>query len=89
MFAACVTIPAPIEEYAVARAAFEAARMVDAPRFSAGYYYRAVDAYSRAEIAYNNREFHEARDLFVEARLNFERAENSAQVQRKKNGDPL
>ena len=86
---ACTTIPPPLEEYAIARSALEAARMVDAARFAGAQYHKAMDAYLRAEILYRNREYHEARDLFEAARANFERAENTANVQRKKNGETL
>lgn len=89
MLSACVTAQAPIEEYAYARAAMEAAKAVDAARFSSGFYHRALESYNKAEILFNDREFQDARDLFIQSRLDFERAENSAQVQRKKNGEVL
>lgn len=85
----CVTVAAPIEEYALARAAMESAKAVDSARFSSGFYHRAMETYSKAEILYNDREYQDARDLFNQARIDFEKAENSAHVQRKKNGEVL
>lgn len=85
----CSTIPAPVQDYALARAALEACKAVEAARYSQGYYHRGLEAYSRAEVLYREREYQEARELFVRARLDFEKAENSAQVQRKKSGEVL
>lgn len=87
--ASCTTIPAPVEEYAVARAALEAARLVDAARFAGPQFHRGMETYLRAEILFRNREYHEARDLFDDARESFEKSENMANVQRKKNGETL
>lgn len=87
--AGCATIPAPVQDYALARAALEACKAVEAARYSQGYYHRGLESYSRAEVLYREREYQEARELFVRARLDFEKAENSAQVQRKKSGEVL
>lgn len=85
----CSTIPAPVQDYALARAALEACKAVEAARYSQGYYHRGLENYSRAEVLYREREYQEARELFVRARMDFEKAENSAQVQRKKSGEVL
>jgi hypothetical protein len=87
--AGCSTTPQPVQDYALARAALEACKAVEAARYSQGYYHRGLEAYSRAEVLYREREYQEARELFVRARLDFEKAENSAQVQRKKSGEVL
>ncbi len=85
----CVTIEAPILEYTLARAAFVAAKEVDGARLASGYYHRALENYSRAEVLYTERNFEESKELFIKSRLDFERAENSAQVQRKRSGEVL
>lgn len=85
----CVTTPAPVQEYSLARAALEACKAVEAARYSAGYYHRGLENYSRAEVLFREREFQEAKELFIRARLDFEKAENSSQVQRKKSGEVL
>lgn len=85
----CVTTPAPVQEYALARAALEACKAVEAARYSQGFYHRGLENYSRAEVLFREREFAEAQELFNRARLDFEKAENSAQVQRKKSGEVL
>lgn len=89
VWAGCVTTAAPIQDYALARAALQAAKEVDAARLASGYYHRALENYSRAEVLFEERQFELARDLFIKSRLDFERAENSAQAQRKKSGDVL
>lgn len=85
----CETIPAPVQDYALARAALDACKSVEAAKYSAGFYHRGLENYSRAEVLYREREFKQARELFVRARADFEKAENSAQVQRKKSGEVL
>ena len=85
----CVTMEAPLQEYTLARAAFVAAKEVDGARLASGYYHRALENYSRAEVLYNERNFEQAKELFIKSRIDFERAENSAQAQRKRSGEVL
>lgn len=85
----CVTIPPPLEEYVLARAAINAAREVQAARHSPGYWHQAEEAYRRARIFYNDREWEQARAEFTKARVAAEKAENSARLIRQKTGDVL
>ena len=85
----CVTTPPPNEEYTLAKAAIDAAKAVQAVRYSSGYWHQAEESYRQAKILYTSRDFEEARDLFIKARLAAERAENSARLIRQKNGDIL
>ena len=85
----CVSGPVPVEEYALARAAIEAARNVEASRYAPGYWSQADEAYRRAKILLSERENEEARVEFLRARLAAERAENSARYIRFKNGEVL
>jgi hypothetical protein len=85
----CVTVPPPIEEYAIARAALEAARQVEASRYSPGFFHQAEEAYLRATVLYKEREYGEAHKEFQKAKIAAEKAENSARVIRFKNGDVL
>lgn len=86
---ACTTVPAPIEEYALARAAIEAARVVEAARFSPGYWHQADEAYRQAVLSFKGREFAQAKNLFNKAKQAAEKAENSARLTRQKNGEVL
>lgn len=67
----------------------EAARSVQAPRHSPGHWSKADEYYRRARILYREREYAEARELFDDARIAAEKAENSARLIRQKNGDIL
>lgn len=89
LVAACATTPAPIEDYTLARTALDSARIVEAARYSPGYWHQAEEAYRRAEILFNEREYPEAKKEFVKARLAAEKAENSARLIRQKNGEVL
>lgn len=85
----CVTAPAPIDEYVLARAAIDSARAVEAARHSPGYWSQADEAYRRAKILYSDRDYDEARAEFNRARQAAEKAENSARWVRQKNGEVL
>lgn len=85
----CVTAPPPISDYTLARSALEAARAVEAARHSPGYYHQAEESYRKAKLLFENRDYEEAQELFVKARLAAERAENSARLIRMKNGEVL
>ncbi len=84
-----MTVPAPIEEYALARAAIDSARAVEAARYSPGYWHQADESYRKAQSLFKNQDFALARDLFIKARTSAERAENSARLLRQKNGEVL
>ena len=89
MVSACVTTPPPIEEYILARAALEAAKTVEAARYSAGFWHQAELAYRRAEQLYKDHDYADAKIEFVKARQTAEKAENSARLIRMKNGEVL
>lgn len=85
----CQTIPPPVEEYSLARAAIEAARAVQASRYSAGHWHQAEDAYRKGKLYYQEREWKQARIEFVKARVAAEKAENAARLIRQKSGEVL
>ena len=85
----CVNFPPPIEDYTLADAALKAAKSVQSVRYSPGFWHQAEEFYRQARILYREREYEQAKDLFVQARLAAEKAENSARLIRQKNGDIL
>lgn len=85
----CVTSPPPIDEYALARAALEAARNVEAARHSPGFYHQAEESYRKAKLLYEEREYTDAKAMFLRARIAAEKAENSARLIRMKSGEVL
>lgn len=89
LMAGCQTIPPPLEEYSLARAAVEAARAVQASRFSAGYWNQAEEAYRKGKLYYQDRDWDRARAEFVKARVAAEKAENASRLLRQKSGEIL
>lgn len=85
----CVTSPAPNDDYIYAKVAIDYARSVQAVKYSPGYWHQAEEYFRQAKILYGEREYTEAKDLFIKARISAERAENSARLLRQKNGDIL
>lgn len=84
-----MTVPPPKIEFTLAKSAIDAARSVQAVRYSPGYWHQAEEFYRQAKILYNEREYEKALDLFEKARIAAEKAENSARLIRQKNGDIL
>jgi hypothetical protein len=89
MLIACQSVPQPLEEYSLARAAIEAARSVQAPRHSPGYWHQADEAYRQGRLSFRDRNYDRAKDEFIRARQAAEKAENSARLIRQKTGDVL
>lgn len=85
----CVTAPPPIEEYTLADAAIKAAKAVQAVRYSPGNWHQAEELFRQARILYQEREYEQAKDLFIKAKLSAEKAENSARLLRQQSGDVL
>lgn len=85
----CQTVPAPVEEYTLARAAMDAARNVQASRHSAGYWNQAEQAYRQGQESYRDHSWEQAKIEFSKARIAAEKAENSARLIRQKTGEVL
>ena len=86
---ACQTTSLPVEEHTLARAAMDAAKVVESARYSPGHWHQAEEAYRKAQIFIKERDFEKARGEFVKARISAEKAENSARLIRQKNGEVL
>lgn len=85
----CQSVPAPVEEYSLARAALEAARSVQAARHSPGYWHQAEESYRKARIYFNDHDWENAQIEFINAKQSAEKAENSARLIRQKSGEVL
>lgn len=83
--AGCVTHP--IDEYNLARAAFEAARDADATRYAPALWFKAEQSYREGQRLYKNRSYDAAKAVFQNARTYAEQAENAARLERHKSGD--
>ena len=89
LIAGCVSGVFPKNEYTLARAAIDAAKAVEASRFSPGYWSQAEESYRRGQVLIEEREFEEAKKEFLRAKIAAERAENSARLIRQKKGEVL
>ena len=67
----------------------DAAKAVDAGRYSAGNFHKAEQAYRMAQQAFEDRKYDLAKENFLIAKDFAERAENSARMLRFKNGEVL
>ncbi len=85
----CVTAPAPNDDYVFAKLAIDYAKSVQAVKYSPGFWHQAEEFYRQARILYSEREYIEAKNLFIKARIAAEKAENSTRLLRQKNGDIL
>jgi hypothetical protein len=82
----CVTA-FPIDEYNLARAAYEAAKDADAVRYAPALWYNTEETYRVGEKAYRDRNYGVAKKKFIEARTLGEQAENAARLARHQAGD--
>lgn len=87
--AGCASAPPPMEEYVFARAAIESAQLIEASRYSPGFYHQAIENYRKGEILFGDRQYKEANEFFKKAKIAAEKAENSARLTRHKNGEVL
>lgn len=84
--AGCVTYM-PVDEYNIARTAYDAAKDADAPRYSPAFWFSTEQAYHSGEKAFEERDFANARRLFIDTRDFAEKAENAARLARHQSGD--
>lgn len=89
LMAGCETGPVPVDDYAMARAAIDAAREVQAPRHAPGFWHQAEESYRKARVLYKDNRWDEARKEFIKARQAAEKAENAARLNRQRTGDVL
>lgn len=85
----CQTVEPPLEEWVLARAAYEAARSVQAAKYSPGFWHQAEESYKKARILYKEESYQEAKAEFNAARRAAEKAENSARLKRQQSGEIL
>lgn len=85
----CATTPAPSEDYALAKASLDAARIVEAARHAPTYWGQAEEAYLKAVSDFEQRDFSSAKEGFQKARSLAEKAETAARILRMKNGEVL
>ena len=82
----CVGNP-PILEYNLAKKALKEANSHNAKKFAPGLWYKASQAYQKAEGQYSSREYDEASDNFNTALKAAEKAELKARIKKQKRGE--
>lgn len=88
MLFGCVTpSPAPVEEYALARSAYDAAGNVFSLKYAPALWQQAEEFYQKGVAFYKLQDYKSAREYFIRARQGFEKAENTARFTRAKNGE--
>lgn len=87
--AGCTSVTFPIQEYTLARSALQSAEQNDAERLTPLLFQQAQDAYKQAENHYREKEYEEARILFMKSRKLAEKAENIARIKKSKTGEVL
>lgn len=86
---ACQTVPEPVDDYALARAALEAARDVQSARYTPGLWHQAENFYKQGQYYYREKDWEKAKSLFLKARQSAEKAENSSRLIRQRTGEVL
>lgn len=77
----------PVDEWTIARSAYDAAKEADAARYVPSIWFNAEQSYREAQKAYRDRHYLKAKELFIEARQICEQAENAARLARQQSGE--
>lgn len=77
----------PVEEWTLARAAYDSAKEADAARYVPSIWFNAEQTFREAQKAYRDRRYSKAKELFVQAKNLAEQAENAARLARQQSGE--
>lgn len=80
MLCSCVSTTLPLQEYSLAKTAFDAAVSSESAKYAPQLFYRAEKAYKRGEALYKERDYEGAREQFLNCQKLSERAENAARL---------
>jgi hypothetical protein len=83
----CVTVSIPVQEYSLAKAAYEAAITAESAKYAPQLFYKAEKAYKRGEQLYKERDFEGARIQFVTSQKLSEKAEDESRVKQFNSGE--
>lgn len=79
----------PVDEYTMARAAYEAAKDADSARFAPSLWFNAEQAFREAQKSFRDRHYEDAKKQFAQAQELSEQAENSARLSRNQSGEVI
>jgi len=77
----------PVDEWTMARAAYEAAKDADSARYVPSIWFNAEQTYREAQKAFRDRRFSSAKTLFIQSKQLCEQAENAARLARQQSGE--
>ncbi len=87
ILSSCVTVSIPVQEYSLAKAAYEAAVTAESAKYAPQLFYKAEKAYKRGEQLYKERDFEGARVQFVSSQKLSEKAEDESRVKQFNSGE--
>lgn len=79
--------PRPIEEHVLAQIALQSAKEAGAATLASGYWYKADESYRKGLEALKGNYNYEAKEHFISARINSEKAENATRLKKFKSGE--
>lgn len=88
LLVACVTYM-PVDEWTLARSAFESAKEADAARYVPSIWFNAEQTYREAQKSYRDRRYVDAKKQFIQAKNLCEQAENAARLARQQSGEVI
>lgn len=80
-------MPLPVQEYSLAKAAYEAAVASESAKYAPQLFYKAEKAYKKGERLYKERDFEAARLQFVTSQKLAEKAEDESRVKQFNSGE--
>ena len=87
ILSSCVTVSIPVQEYSLAKAAYEAAITAESAKYAPQLFYKAEKAYKKGEQLYKERDFEAARAQFVTSQKLSEKAEDESRVKQFNSGE--
>ncbi len=77
----------PVQEYSLAKAAYEAAVTAEAAKYAPQLFYKAEKAYKKGESLYKERDYEAARKQFLSSQKMAERAEDESRLKQFNSGE--
>ena len=77
----------PVQDYTLARAAYDSAKDAEALRYAPALWYNAEQSYREGQRAFKEHRYSDAEVDFKDASVAAEKAENAARVARHQAGD--
>ncbi len=83
----CATVSIPVQEYSLAKAAYEAAIASESAKYAPQLFYKAEKAYKKGEKLYKERDYEAAREQFLTSQKLSEKAEDESRIKQFNSGE--